>query len=78
MIVIYHPQNPIEGQCLLDFLQSRKIRAHLSGVDLMGAVGELPAIGLLGLSVPNEDAAIARQLVEEYLSASPILNQDDG
>lgn len=38
----------------------------------MGAVGELPACGLLGLMVGNEDAEQARVLIAEYNAAQPV------
>ncbi|WP_299729252.1 DUF2007 domain-containing protein [uncultured Endozoicomonas sp.] len=75
MIHIYTPVTLIEGQCLKDMLHSKRIHSHLSGVDLTGAMGELPAIGLLGLYVPAEDALLAKQLIDDYLSATPILDE---
>ncbi|MFK0570550.1 putative signal transducing protein [Endozoicomonas sp.] len=77
MIKVYSPANLIEAQCLKDMLKSRRIFCHLAGVDLIGAVGELPAIGLLGLYVNEEDAGLAKQLIDEYLSAEPLLGDDE-
>ncbi len=77
MINIYTPESLLEAQCLKDMLASRCIPCHLAGVDLMGAVGELPAFGLLGLYVEAEDAAVARELIDEYLQAQPLPSGDE-
>ncbi|WP_062270470.1 DUF2007 domain-containing protein [Endozoicomonas arenosclerae] len=73
MIKIFSPENPLEAQCLKDVLQSHGIVCHLGGSYLTGAIGELPAAGLLGLYVEDVDAGLAKELIEEYLKASPIL-----
>ena len=44
---IYEPENLLEGQMLVDMLASEGVEAHLLGQHLVGAVGELPACGLL-------------------------------
>ena len=68
---IYEPADLLEAQLLLGMLQQRGFTVRLLGADLLGAMGELPAMGLLGLMVPDEDARLARQLIDEYLSATP-------
>lgn len=77
MIKVYSPGNLVEAQCLKDMLLSRHVPCHLAGVDLIGAMGELPALGLLGLYVETEDAGLARQLIEDYLGAVPVINEDE-
>lgn len=68
---IYEPADLLEAQLLLGMLQQRGFTVRLLGADLLGAMGELPAMGLLSLIVPDEDARLARQLIDEYLSATP-------
>lgn len=68
---IYEPADLLEAQLLLGMLQQRGFTVRLLGADLLGAMGKLPAMGLLGLMVPDEDARLARQLIDEYLSATP-------
>lgn len=75
MIAIYHPVNLFEAQCLKDLLNHHHIFCHLAGADLTGAIGELPAIGLLALQVDDQDAGLARQLIEEYQSAIPTMSE---
>ncbi|KEQ18004.1 putative signal transducing protein [Endozoicomonas numazuensis] len=73
MIKIFSPDNSLEAQCLKDLLQSHGISCHLGGSYLSGAIGELPAAGLLALYVEDLDAGRAKQLIEDYLMASPVL-----
>lgn len=72
MIKIYSPENMIEAQCLKDMLYSRHIDCFLSGSYLTGAIGELPAVGLLGLYVEDVLAGLAKELIDEYLGAIPV------
>ena len=69
---IYEPENLLEGQMLVDMLSSEGIEAHLLGQHLVGAMGELPACGLLGMVVADEDAERARRLIAEYNAAQPV------
>lgn len=69
---IYEPRDLLEGEMLLGMLASEGVDAHLIGGHLLGAVGELPALGLLGLLVDNEDAERARHLIAAYNAAAPL------
>lgn len=69
---IYEPQDLMEGELLKGMLASEGIQAHLVGGHLVGAVGELPACGLLGMLVEDADAERARQLIAEYNGAQPL------
>lgn len=69
---IYEPRDLLEGEMLLGMLASEGVDAHLIGGHLLGAVGELPALGLLGLLVDNEDAEHARGLIAAYNAAAPL------
>ncbi len=76
MIKVYSPEHLIEAQCLKDMLETRRIYCHIAGAALAGAIGELPAIGLLGLYVNDDDAGLAKELIDEYLQADPVLELD--
>ena len=69
---IYEPENLMEGELLQGMLASEGIEAHLVGRDLMGASGELPIFGLLGLAVDNDQAEYARELIRAYNAALPL------
>ena len=75
MIKIYSPENLLEAQCLKDMLEARHIDCFLGGSYLSGAIGELPATGLLGLYVDDSVAGLARELIDEYLKASPVADE---
>lgn len=69
---IYEPEGMLEAQLLVAMLASEGISAHLSGEHLLGAVGELPAQGLLGLQVADAQAERAQQLITAYNAAQPL------
>ncbi|QMV64481.1 DUF2007 domain-containing protein [Pseudomonas berkeleyensis] len=73
---IYEPENLLEGQLLVDMLASEGVEAHLLGQHLIGAMGELPACGLLGLVVGDVDAERARTLIAEYNAAQPVTGEE--
>ena len=51
---IYEPQDLLEAELLCAMLGSEGVEVHLVGRDLLGAVGELPVGGLLGLLVDEQ------------------------
>lgn len=69
---IYEPQDLMEAELLISMLASEGIEAHVTGGHLLGAVGELPVMGLLGLLVPNQQAEHARGLIAAYNAAQPL------
>ncbi|TWI54895.1 putative signal transducing protein [Pseudomonas duriflava] len=71
MLRVYEPRDLLEAEMLLALLDSEGIEAFLAGRHLIGAIGELPACGLLGVMVQDEDAACARELIEAYMTACP-------
>jgi len=72
MLRIYEPQDLLEAQMLVGMLASEGIQAHVAGRDLLGAVGELPPLGLLGLLVEPTQAERARSLIAAYNAALPL------
>ncbi|MNP72086.1 hypothetical protein D3C76_1685620 [compost metagenome] len=62
----------MEGELLQGMLASEGVEAHLVGRDLVGATGELPIYGLLGLAVDNDQAEYARELITAYNAALPL------
>ena len=73
---IYEPESLLEAQMLMGMLASEGIAAHLVGRDLLGAMGELPIQGLLGLAVADEQAEYARQLIDAYNAAQPLAGDE--
>ncbi|MBF8777762.1 putative signal transducing protein [Pseudomonas fulva] len=73
---IYEPESLLEAEMLAGMLASEGVKAHLVGRDLVGATGELPLHGLLGLSVADEQAEYARQLIDAYNDAQPLVGDE--
>lgn len=67
MIPIYDAANAFDAQLVHDLLQGAGLPAHVSGTDLAGAVGELPAEGLVQVWVHEDHALAARQLIRDWL-----------
>ena len=73
---IYEPESLLEAQMLAGMLASEGIDVHVVGRDLVGAAGELPLQGLLGLVVADEQAECARQLIDAYNDAQPLAGDE--
>ncbi|SEN29753.1 Putative signal transducing protein [Pseudomonas sp. ok272] len=73
---IYEPEDLMEGELLQGMLASEGVEAHLVGRDLLGATGELPVFGLLGLVVDNDQAQYARELIAAYNAALPVSDDE--
>lgn len=71
MKTVYRPANGIEAHMLRDLLAQDGIDAHVMGASLEGAIGELPAAGLVRLEVAEEDYAKARALLVAWEQTSP-------
>jgi len=70
---IHEPADLMEAQMLISMLNSEGIEVFLQGADLVGGMGELPALGLLGLMVGDEHVEHARELIAAYQQATPII-----
>ncbi|MDD2060681.1 DUF2007 domain-containing protein [Pseudomonas sp. GD03860] len=73
---IYEPESLLEAQMLIGMLDSEGVAVHLVGRDLIGAMGDLPMQGLLGLAVADEQADYARQLIAAYNAAQPLAGDE--
>ena len=56
MKTAYDAQNLMDAQLVCDLLHSAGIPARVSGAGLLGAAGELPAIGVVQVLVPDDRA----------------------
>lgn len=63
---LYQPASAVEGHMLAHLLQQQGIEATVLGEHLQGAIGELPAAGLVRLVVAEEDHARAREIIERW------------
>ena len=62
----YDAPNLIDAQLVCDLLHSAGIPARVSGAGLLGAAGELPAIGVVQVLVPDDELERARAVVADW------------
>lgn len=62
----YAAQNLIDAQLVCDLLHSAGIPARVNGAGLLGAAGELPAIGVVQVMVPDDEVEKARAVVADW------------
>jgi hypothetical protein len=81
MRIVYQAENVIDAHLVKGALESDGIPAHVAGEYLTGAIGELPALGLVAVMVPEhclEQAAGVVAAVDEQLrEARGVLADDD-
>jgi Putative prokaryotic signal transducing protein len=66
MKTVYEAANALEAHMLADVLKQEGITAQVMGSFLPGAVGELPAAGLVRLVVEPEDFGRAREVIDRW------------
>lgn len=66
MKTLYEAGSAIEAHMLADLLKQEGLTAHIHGESLQGAVGEIPASGLVRLVVADEDHAAARAVIDRW------------
>lgn len=73
MKTVYEAANAIEAHMLQDLLRQEHLEAEVQGAYLTGGIGELPAAGLVRLTVADDDYAQAREIIKRWESseASP-------
>ncbi len=70
MRTVYTAASVIDAQLVLDKLQASDIEAIMTGQQLVGAIGELPAnLGPTIKILHDEDYLIARSIVEDFEDA---------
>jgi hypothetical protein len=77
MECIYEARHGFEAQLLKDVLAQEGIDAEVCGDYLQGAVGDLPALGLVQLRVAPEQAAAARAVLLRWQAGEMALPDDE-
>lgn len=72
MKTLYNASNALEAHMLVDLLKQEGLQAQVLGEYLQGAVGELPAGGLVRIVVEDEHHGAARELIQRWEAAQPI------
>lgn len=71
MRTAYEASNAIEAHILQGYLEQEGITVQVVGAYLQGAIGELPAHGLVRLLVDDNDYDRARAAILRWEAASP-------
>ncbi len=70
MKTVYEASSAVEAHMLQDLLQQQDIPSHIHGEFLTGAVGELPAAGLVRLVVEDDHYSQARAAIAQWEAAN--------
>jgi len=71
MKTLYEASNAVEAHMLLDLLKQEGVAACIQGEHLQGAIGGLPAAGLVRLTVDESDYLPARAVIDRWEAAQP-------
>ena len=66
MRVVYEAENIIDAHLVKGLLEQDGVPAFVSGDFLTGALGELPAMGLVTVSVPESEFAQAGRILAAF------------
>lgn len=66
MRVVYEAENVIDAHLVKGLLENAEIPAFVRGEYLVGAVGELPVMGLVAVLVPESQVEAAETLLREF------------
>ncbi len=71
MKTLYQAANAVEAHMLVDYLKQEGLSAQVLGEHLQGAVGELPAAGLVRLVIDDAQYEAAREAIARWEAAQP-------
>lgn len=66
MKIVFDAANSIEAHIVLGLLRQQGIEGRVSGEYLQGAMGELPAFGLVKVLVTDEDYEPAARIIADW------------
>jgi hypothetical protein len=66
MRLIYEAANSLEAHMILNLFEQAGLSGRVEGVYLQGAMGELPASGLVKVMISDEDYLAAREILSEW------------
>lgn len=72
MKTLYQASNGVEAHMILHMLKQEGITGRVDGEYLQGGIGELPAVGLVRVMVPEQDYAAAKSIVDKWDAAQPV------
>lgn len=63
---VYTASNSIQAHLVKILLQGEGVQAHVAGEYLQGAMGELPAVGMMEVMVDESDLQKAQSIILEW------------
>ncbi len=69
MKTVLHALNSLEAHIIQGLLESEGITSNITGEYLQGAIGELPATGLIRVVVDENDYEQATQVIDNWREA---------
>jgi hypothetical protein len=72
MITVYNAMNSIDAHIIQNLLAQQEIQAFVLGEHLQSGVGEIPALGLVRVTVSDTDYPQAKAIVAEWEASTPI------
>jgi hypothetical protein len=72
----YEAANAVEAHMIANLLEQHSIESRIDGEYLAGAIGELPAAGLVRVMVDEMNHDRARQVIRDWEAASPPVSSD--
>ena len=63
---VYSAANITDSHIICGLLEAEGISAHIDGEFLQGAIGELPAVGLISVNVEDVCLVEAENVIEKY------------
>lgn len=77
MISIYNATSTTEAHLIKGLLEQHGIEAQVSGHYLQGALGELPVIDLIQVTVEDNDEHRALKVIEDYEAGKYAISDDE-
>ena len=69
MRIVYQAENILDAHLVRGALEHQGVRAYVAGEYLTGAIGQLPACGLVAVMVDERDIDVARDVIEALEAA---------
>lgn len=66
MTPVYNAESELDAQLVQDLLLGSGITAHVFGPKVAGAIAEVPATGLIRVVVEDDEADLARVLIQDW------------
>ncbi len=71
MKIVYEAPTVLDAHMILNLLQQEEIEGRVEGGYLQGGAGELQAINLVRVEVPDEHVEAARKIIHDWEEIQP-------